>query len=474
VRFARAVLIFLLPLSVAATPIQIPKYLESFPKIAHHKLTSGKQTIGKTSLTWKVDSDLICFDETSEMKITLFNQAQAVTTFGQTWTNEKLEIQKLKFQMRSAGNVIAIDGIRHGSEIQLNITQAGQTQTKAIKVKEPMLTSATIRPFLLMKGLPQKKSQLSATMLEPSALAAVPFKMAIQKKNSDTWLVSIDYLQHKMNSEMNARGSLLKESSDFAGLPVESQPVSEDELKLLHIEGTQSDLVELAKVHFPRLVHSKDLRTLSVKISGVDLHSFELSRHRQVLHGDILTTQVEGLPNESLPVQSLVGQANMESYLKGDAFTEVYDPMIQKQAKEIVGQESDLWKRALLVKDFVYRTIEKSPTVSIPNAIEVLKTKKGDCNEHAVLYTALARAAGIPTRTVVGLVYSTTSAGSSGFFYHAWVEVYAGKEWVAIDPTWNQVPADATHLAFVEGGLDQQVQVTSLMGKIKLAPVNPL
>src|SRR6185436_18023461 len=100
-----------------------------------------------------------------------------------------------------------------------------------------------------------------------------------------------------------------------------------------------------------------------------------------------------------LPVQSLIGQTNMDAYLKGDALTEVYDPVIQKQAREIVGQEPDLWKRALLIHDFVYKQLEKAPTVSIPNALEVLKTKKGDCNEHAVLFTALARAAGVPTRT---------------------------------------------------------------------------
>ena len=71
----------------------------------------------------------------------------------------------------------------------------------------------------------------------------------------------------------------------------------------------------------------------------------------------------------------------------------------------------------------------------------------------------------------MGLVYGDQFYGEPGFYYHAWVEVYTGKEWVAIDPTWNQIPADATHIAFVEGGLDQQVQVTALMGKIRLSPL---
>jgi len=108
----------------------------------------------------------------------------------------------------------------------------------------------------------------------------------------------------------------------------------------------------------------------------------------------------------------------------------------------------------------------------LPDALEALETGEGDCNEHSVLYTALARAAGVPARIVVGLVYANDGSGHAGFYYHAWVEVYTGNEWIAIDPTWDQVPADATHIAFVEGGVDEQIQIAALMGKIKLSSVH--
>ena len=50
---------------------------------------------------------------------------------------------------------------------------------------------------------------------------------------------------------------------------------------------------------------------------------------------------------------------------------------------------------------------------------------------------------------------------------HAWPEVYVGK-WVAVDPTFGQFPADATHIRLVEGGLDRQVTVVKLVGKLKV------
>src|SRR6185503_1442450 len=64
-----------------------------------------------------------------------------------------------------------------------------------------------------------------------------------------------------------------------------------------------------------------------------------------------------------------------------------------------------------------------------PSAHHVLETRRGDCNEATTLYVALARAAGLPARSVAGLIYL-----NGRFYYHAWAEVFLG-EWVALDPT---------------------------------------
>jgi transglutaminase/protease-like cytokinesis protein 3 len=116
----------------------------------------------------------------------------------------------------------------------------------------------------------------------------------------------------------------------------------------------------------------------------------------------------------------------------------------------------------------VYRMLEKSITFSVPNAVQVLQTLRGDCNEHTVLYVALARALGLPARTAVGLVYV-----NGAFFYHAWPEVWLD-EWVAVDPTFGQVPADASHIRFVIGGLAQQVEIVRLIGNLDIEVLGPL
>ena len=112
--------------------------------------------------------------------------------------------------------------------------------------------------------------------------------------------------------------------------------------------------------------------------------------------------------------------------------------------------------------------LEKKPTMSLPSAREVLRTRVGDCNEHTVLYVAMARAIGIPARINAGLVFVR-----GAFYYHAWPEVYIDEgqgrgEWLPVDPTFNQFPADATHLRLARGGLDQQASILPLVGRVKM------
>ena len=67
----------------------------------------------------------------------------------------------------------------------------------------------------------------------------------------------------------------------------------------------------------------------------------------------------------------------------------------------------------------------------------------------------------------MGLVYL-----NDAFFYHAWPEVWLG-QWVAVDPTFGQYPADAAHLRFVTGGLAQQVEIVRLIGNLDIEVVVP-
>ena len=164
------------------------------------------------------------------------------------------------------------------------------------------------------------------------------------------------------------------------------------------------------------------------------------------------------------------GAADPDSarYLQPEPLIESDAPEIRAEAQAAIRNVSGSRAQAERLTRHVNAILDKKPTVSLPSAREVLRTKVGDCNEHTALYVALARAVGIPARIAVGLV-----SVRGAFYYHAWPEVYLAEGrgqgmWLPVDPTLNQFPADATHLRLARGGLDKQAAILPLIGHLKI------
>lgn len=150
--------------------------------------------------------------------------------------------------------------------------------------------------------------------------------------------------------------------------------------------------------------------------------------------------------------------------LASDAFITSDHEKIRKQAAEIIGDATEPWNKAVRINDWVYQNLDKVAVLSVPSALEVLRTREGDCNEHTILFTALARAAGIPARVAIGLVWSDAI---EAFGYHAWPEVYIGR-WIPMDPTFGQPLADATHIKLLDGGIEHWAQLLPFLGQIHI------
>ena len=116
---------------------------------------------------------------------------------------------------------------------------------------------------------------------------------------------------------------------------------------------------------------------------------------------------------------------------------------------------------------WVATNLEKDYGASADRASDVLRQKKGDCTEHSLLTVALLRAVGIPARRVDGVVYMMNSDGVPAFYWHEWIEAYVG-EWTQMDPTFNQMVADATHFGV---GQEGNAEITPLIGQLKVVEV---
>ncbi len=202
---------------------------------------------------------------------------------------------------------------------------------------------------------------------------------------------------------------------------------------------------------------------LRVKLGNVDLAGYDLEGERQSLSGDtlqIVRERAEVMKAAYRLPASPEGRFRAE--LAAEPLLQSTDPGVVALGKRIAGAETDPRIVAERLNRWVHDSLRKRITIGVPNALQVLRTRSGDCNEHTQLYIALARSLGLPARAAAGLALVRGK-----FYYHAWPEVYLGN-WVAVDPTFGQFPADAAHLRFIIGGLTRQADLLRLIGRLEI------
>jgi hypothetical protein len=132
------------------------------------------------------------------------------------------------------------------------------------------------------------------------------------------------------------------------------------------------------------------------------------------------------------------------AFLSEDDYIKPKDLGIRRQSAAIVGEtksSSEIvgkilkWVNTNVVSDFIAETL---------TGPEVLQKKRGKCSEYAILFASLARAAGIPTRIVLGELYS-----GGAWMGHMWDEVWLG-EWTAVDAAAGMFVAGPSHLKFID------------------------
>jgi hypothetical protein len=157
--------------------------------------------------------------------------------------------------------------------------------------------------------------------------------------------------------------------------------------------------------------------------------------------------------------------AQTHPYLVASAYLESDNPDIKKLAQEAVGPEKNPVEAAHKIEQFVAGYIvKKDLNVIFGSAEDTAKSREGDCTEHAVLCAAIGRAAGLPTRCVVGLGYippgeaAPTIANAvdnhTGLFgFHMWAEaLVAPDRWMPMDAALGSF--DVGHIAIFKTPLD--------------------
>lgn len=407
------------------------------------------------------------FEERSMLRLTVMDTLQTVHVEVSGAVDPDFALRSFSASMRSGVGDLAARGTVEGGELVLTFKLGAEESVQRFPLSERIYLPTGVRTYL-SHGKLEAGKRLTVQVFDPSTMQHQPMRVSVEGRDRidtgagpvEVWRVREEYHGMSTTVWLDEAGNVLREAGPLNLVAV--RETAEQATSSGWTGDTALDVMSVVAVPVRGSIPDPRGRArLELRLDGIP--DVEIPANaRQRVHGRQVVIERETVTPEDtfgLPCTGTQWAADLAE----TTFLQVGHPRIREAAAEAVGGETDAQRAAQRLRAWVFRRLEKVPTASLPNALQVLQMRQGDCNEHAVLFAALARAAGIPARVVAGAVYLDGS-----FLYHAWNEVWLGREWVSVDPTFDQLPADATHLKLIEGGPEAHDSILRVIGRLSV------
>ena len=426
--------------------------------------------------------------EDARLQMSLFGATTAAIVKTVAHLDGEFGLRAFEFSLDPGTGPVEVSGTVTGKHVRLTIKTSTGTQTEERDLDEVPALSLNLPRRMAAAGFKPGTAQ-RFLVFDPATLRNEPVSVAIGKReivnlastlpvrvgtrqvyrpsltSIPAFRLDMTFAGLQTTSWVTDTGEVVKEESPLGLSSIRES--ADDARRLSARGGIGGELVESAAI-VPRWTTKKrvddprDVRRVRIRAEGLDLANPDMRGTGQEIEQDVIDIR------DPRSLQAEPTPADLAGYLKPEPLIESDDPAIRAAAESAVAGATGARARAEKLTRAVNAMLDKKPTVSLPSAREVLRTKVGDCNEHTALYVAMARSIGLPARIAVGLAYSR-----GAFYYHAWPEVYIDEGhgrglWLPVDPTFNQFPADATHVRLLRGGLDKQAAILPLIGKVKM------
>ncbi|MGV8081124.1 MAG: transglutaminase-like domain-containing protein [Syntrophales bacterium] len=409
---------------------------------------------------WKVREDV-------SMRINTMGYPQSITFRTAGDLHPDLTLKSFTFDLQSSLFRFAARGSVEGDTLVVTSGMPGEEKGARFSLQSAPRLSAGILEAVWAAKLGEGESR-TYQVFDPVAMGQRP--VTVTARDSETVEIQgarlrarrfdVDFMGASQTAWIGENGDVLKEAGGL-GITLE-RTTRESALEGL-ASGATADLTEVASVASNMtLPDPAGLNRLRIRLSGANVPNLALRGDRQRFEDGVVTVTKETLLPDGKGERAYVVRG---AYLGSNPFIQADDRQIVAQSREIVDPDVPEPIKVLKIVDWVFRNVEKKPVLSVPNALETLRNRVGDCNEHSVLVAALGRASGIPTVVEAGLVYQR-----GRFYYHAWNAFYIREleRWVTADAVFNQVPADVTHIRLVRGDMDRQMDLLGLIGRLRL------
>ena len=456
----------------SSTPLALAADLASYGSSAHWRgIYYRGDKIGFSVGQTTPKGDGYEIREDARLQMNLVGATTAVRMTSRAVVDRAFALQSFSFSLDPGTGPTEIEGSLRGLRLDLVIRNSAGERRESRTLAEPPALALNLPRALAARGLEPGQRHV-VSVFDPATLSNTQMTVEIQAREIvraagrpvPAFRVEAQMAGVTLRSWITDVGEVVREESPM-GLQVVRE--TQQQAQALAVPGAvQADMLEASALVPARPRRIDDTRTvarLRIRIDGLaGLDEADLQGAGQSNDGaTIEVTDARDLTPAPAP-------GDLERYRGAEVFLESDAPEIRAEADKAAAGATNPRLRAERLARHVHAIVEKRPTVSLPSALEVLKTRVGDCNEHTALYVAMARSLGLPARIAVGLVYLR-----GAFYYHAWPEVWIAETpgrglWLPVDPTLNQFPADATHVRLARGGLDRQAAIVGLIGRARL------
>lgn len=389
---------------------------------------------------------------------------------------EDLSLVAFAYDYDLDGNAMKITGELGPGGIEVKIATRGQETQDTLSLAERTYPASVISLYPVLHGLKVgARHEYPVFSGETQTIEKVKQKIEAYEESDlfrgKAFKVSTEFLGQAVNTWIDQSGLPLLEIS-MNGVVIAALE-SEREAKRYIAQATlnkQDVLLDFSLIRpdVP-IPEPESLKRMEVLLGGISegfaLPDDDIQRCIRMGEEVLCTIETPSLDEGREKRDDLHFQAEAAKYLRSSYTVPSTAEPVRETARLIAGESAPTADRVHTLVEWIQANVEKAP-VDAFTALDVLARKKGECQGHTYLYAAFARALEIPTRVVNGIVYSRDHGG---FLYHTWAESLVGGRWIPVDPTLDQVPADATHIKLIEGEtLQELAPLATLVGRIRL------
>ncbi len=414
--------------------------------------------------------DRILVENRTFLHLALLGQTRALAVVSSAELDGEHRLQRFEMQLESAPYRFRAEGRRAaGNRFEIGIETPALRESLSVAIPDDAILYSPLGELALARLAPGRSLRLR--VFDPVSLSTADLVLrALRREEIEldgerraATLVLTEYRGLEIRSWIAPDGRALRQETPFGWTLEAAAP--EAALAAARARRAAPEILTLAAVPIAAgAPPDLDARALWVRLSGAPA----LARHpdffpRQTViarEADALTLRLIAAPERLAPEGGLTPEQRRK-WLEATPFVPSDHPEIRRQAEAIAGGAHAPLAAAEALNEWLYRHIRKTPSAGLPSALDVLREREGDCNEHTYLFVALARALGIPARIFVGLV-----PHDGAFYYHAWPAVYADG-WIELDPTLGLRRVGAAHIALAEGEFEGQMALAGLIGRLR-------